>query len=54
MSHSIKDAPKSCFIKLVAEQSGYDNSYEWRDPKNNRESDIKKTIKIFKKLRLNK
>ena len=54
MSHSIKDAPKSCFIKLVAEQAGYDNSYEWRDPKNNRESDIKKTIKIFKKLRLNK
>ena len=47
MSHSIKDAPKSCFIKLVAEQSGYDNSYEWRDPKNNRESDIKKTIKIL-------
>jgi len=54
MSHSIKDAPRSCFIKLVAEQAGYDNSYEWRDSKNNRESDVKKTIEIFKKLKLNK
>lgn len=54
MSHSIKDAPRSCFIKLLAQQAGYDNSYEWRDPKNNRDSNIKKTIKIFNKLKLNK
>ncbi|MFA4999603.1 MAG: hypothetical protein WC519_02680 [Parcubacteria group bacterium] len=54
MSHSIKDAPRSCFIKLVAQQAGYDNSYEWRDSKSNRYSDIKKTIETFKKLKLNK
>lgn len=52
MSYSIKNAPRSCFIKIVAKQAGYDNSYEWRDPMNNRDSDIKKTIEIFKKLRL--
>jgi diadenosine tetraphosphate (Ap4A) HIT family hydrolase len=52
MSHSIKDAPQSLFIKLVAQQAGYDNSYEWRDLKNNRYSDIKKTIETFKKLRI--
>lgn len=54
MSHSIKDAPRSYFIKLVAEQVGYDDSYEWRNPNNNREADIKETIEIFKQLKLNK
>ena len=51
MSNSIKNAPRSCFIKLVAKQAGFDNSYEWRDPSNNRKSDIKTTIETFKKLK---
>lgn len=53
MSHSIKDVPRSLFIKLVAQQAGYDSSYEWRDPENNRYSDINETIETFKKLRIN-
>lgn len=50
-SHSIADAPRSFFIKLVAEEAGYDNSYEWRDPGNNRKSDVKTTIATFQKLK---
>ncbi len=52
MSHSIDNAPRSCFIKLVAEQLGYDNSYEWRDINNNRINDVIETIETFKKLKL--
>ena len=54
VSHSVKEAPRSCFIKIVAEQAGYDNSYEWRNPNNNRLSEVKKTIETFRKLKLDK
>jgi diadenosine tetraphosphate (Ap4A) HIT family hydrolase len=52
MSSSVRNAPRSCFIKIVAEQVGYDNSYEWRDSKNNRKADVKTTIEVFKKMKL--
>lgn len=52
MSNSIMDAPRSCFIKLVAEENGFDNSYEWRDKENNKKSDIEETIKTFNKLNI--
>lgn len=52
ISHSILDAPRSCFIKLIAEQNGFDSSYEWRDEINNRRSDVEETIKNFNKLNI--
>ena len=33
MSHSVKDAPRSSFINIVASQVGYEMNYEWRDKK---------------------
>lgn len=54
MSSSIKDAPRSCFIKIVAKEVGYDDSYEWRDSINNRKSDVEKTISTFKKFDIKK
>lgn len=50
MSNSIVDAPRSCFIKIVAQEAGFNFSYEWRNPINNREEDVKRTIDTFKNL----
>lgn len=54
MSHTIIDAPRSCFIKLVAKESGFDKTYEWRNPDNNRLTDVEETINTFKKLNIKK
>lgn len=53
VSHSVNDAPRSCFIKIVAKEAGFDNSYEWRDKSNNRIEDVLITIETYDKL-LNK
>lgn len=52
VSHSVLDAPRSCFIKIVATQAGCGTDYEWRDEKNNRSDFVETTIDTFLKLRI--
>jgi diadenosine tetraphosphate (Ap4A) HIT family hydrolase len=49
-SHSVVNAPRSCFIKIVASQAGRGSDYEWRDEKNNRSDFVETTIDTFLKL----
>lgn len=49
-SHSVVNAPRSCFIKIIASQAGCGNDYEWRDEKNNRSDFVETTIDTFLKL----
>lgn len=49
-SHSVANAPRSCFIKIVASQAGRGSDYEWRDEKNNRSDFVDTTIDTFLKL----
>ena len=52
MSHTILDAPRSCFIKIVAAQVGLDDNYEWRDEVDSREDLERKTMATFIKMKL--
>lgn len=49
-SYSVVNAPRSCFIKIIASQAGCGSDYEWRDVKNNRRDFIETTIDTFLKL----
>jgi len=49
-SHSVANAPRSCFIKIIAYQAGCGREYEWRDEKNNRSDFVETTIDTFLKL----
>lgn len=50
VSHSVVNAPRSCFIKIIASQAGYGDDYEWRDEKSNRSDFVETTIDTFLKL----
>lgn len=47
LSDSI-DFPRSIIFKVIAEQEGIDNDYEWREEKNNIKDKIIKTIEFGK------
>lgn len=53
-SYNKKNVPRSIIFKLIAEQEGFDNDYEWRDEKNNDIVKVKDTLLIGEKIFISK